>query len=43
MHFNCQEREKKHKQSIADDNPTIIYLHEPYHIKDSTAAHLVRR
>ena len=28
MHFNYQEREKKkHKQSIADCNPTMICLH----------------
>ena len=37
------KRKKKHKQSINDDNLTIIGLHTPHHVEEETTAHLVRR
>jgi hypothetical protein len=38
-----EKRNKKHKQSIIDDNPTIIYLHAPHHVKEGTTVHPVKR
>jgi hypothetical protein len=37
-----REKNKKHKQSIIGDNPTIIYLHAPHHMKEGTTAHPVK-
>jgi hypothetical protein len=43
VHFSCHERkEKKHKQLIINDNPTIISLHVPYHMEESMSAYLSR-
>jgi hypothetical protein len=38
-----ERKKKKHKQSITEDNPTIICLHLPHHMKEDTASHPVRR
>jgi hypothetical protein len=38
-----RRKRKKHKQSIIDNNPTIVYLHESHYVEESIAAHLVRR
>jgi len=46
VHFSCQEREKKekkHKQSITNNNPTIICLHASHHVKECMVANLIRR
>jgi hypothetical protein len=43
VHFSCQEREKKHKQSITSDNSTMICLHAPHHVKESMSTHLSRQ
>ena len=38
-----EKRKKKRKQSITDDNPTIIFLHALHHVEEGTTAHPVRR
>ena len=46
VHFSGQEREKKErkkKKLIIGDNLTIISLHAPHHVEESTPAHLGRR
>ena len=37
-----RREKKKHKQSITNDNPTIIYLHTPHYVKKGTVAHPVK-
>jgi hypothetical protein len=37
-----EKRKEKHKQSIIDGNPIIIYLHASYHVKEDMTALLVR-
>jgi hypothetical protein len=45
VHFSCQDRKerKKLKQSITDNNPTMICLHVLLHMKEGMTAHLVIR
>jgi hypothetical protein len=42
MHFIWQEREKKGKKMIIDNNLTTIGHHVQYYVEDDTLAHLRR-
>jgi hypothetical protein len=44
VHFTLKKREKKvKKETISDDNLTIIHCHASYHLEENTIMHIKRQ
>jgi hypothetical protein len=43
VHFIWQEREKKEKKTIINDNPTTVYHHTPQLVEEDIGTHPKRQ